>query len=514
VWNPAWLAYPRDTEFSKDDIHAIDNEALRHCDAIYMLKGWRYSEGARNEHKIAVARELDIMYEETCSYSFKFNLSKAPEKDTSVFDREFAYDEAIKNRTNYQLEAIKENVKEKYNTLDKRIKSIEEELAWDKWKNDLPDNFCSNRIDSLEKWRNDFTECYTVNITNLRKEVEAIKESIGTDNLKEQLDKDFDDVYEEFENTKDKVNDIEFGYINWSYKMSSAIDEMEKVKETVKGLNSLVATLGERNGVLSDKIESGIEENIHYRLSITEQLGTIRSRLKAIDNLENTNEVHWINIQGLDKKLDELIHNVAELEKDQVDINSKVAKKLDDYKEALEKKSNDWQELQCIINNSDIENISIKAMNQKLIDLGSELDDYIDDYKEAYKHLNNADEALERRIKALEDNRGSLHEECWTEIHRLSKEIDKLNTAIDILGKDTGSIAQKRCDDNKVINNTLSTIDICLDDINNRLKAIEGIHDGININNTLNNFNIRLKAIEKRLSIKPFYEPTEDEKDD
>lgn len=383
VWNPAWLAYPSDTEFTKDDMHIIDFAALRRCDAIYMLKGWKHSKGAQEECEYAIMRGLMIMYEGAHCWG-----------NESVFDQEFAYDEAVKNRTNYQLEAIKENVKEKYNTLDRRIKSIEEELAWDKWKNDLPDNFCSNRIDSLEKWRNDFAECYTLNITNLRKEtsdkinglnqaindveadldnfkdetdgkmndiydtlhrhgenldtcekncanryarnfnkinklekdvksikeslrldsdkntpvfafnnyrldnhadrinvledeVEAIKESIGTDNLQEQLEKDFADVYTEFQNTKDKVNEIEFGYIDWSSKMSSAIAEMTKVKETVKGLNSLVTTLGERNGVLSDKLESGIEENRHYRLSVTEQLGTIRSRLKAIEKRLN-----------------------------------------------------------------------------------------------------------------------------------------------------------------------------------------------------------------------------------
>ena len=336
VWNPAWLAYPNNTEFTKDDMHIIDFAALRRCDAIYMLKGWKHSKGAQEEHEYAIMRGLMIMYEGVYCWG------KEP-----VFDQEFAYDEAVKNRTNYQLEAIKENVKEKYNTLDKRIKSIEEELAWDKCKNDLPDNFCSNRIDSLEKWRNDFAECYTVNITNLRKEVKALKESVGTDNLQEQL---------------------------------------EEVGDTVKGLNSIVATLGERNDVLSDDI----------------------------------------------------------------------------------------YELQRIIISSDIENISIKAMNQKLIDLGRELDVYIDDYKEAYKHLNNADDALERRIKALENNRAALHEDCWTEIHRLSREIDKLNTAMDLCAK------------------------------GNRIA----------INNALNDFNIRLKAIEKRLDIKPFYAPTEDEKDD
>lgn len=143
VWNPAWLPYP-------DAIPVINDKALRLCDAIYMLKGWMQSEGACNEHQIALARGLIIMYEGT--------------------------------------------------------------YCW-----------CKDNVD----------------------------------------------------------------------------------KET------------------------------------------------RIDNLENTNEVHWIEIQKLDKKLDELIHNVAELEKDQCDINSKVTKRLDDN-------------------------------------------------KEAHMHLNNADDALERRIEFLE----------------------------------------------------------------------------------------------------------------
>lgn len=396
VFNPAWFRYGAVTEFTTDDMHMIDFSALSRCDAIYMLKGWQYSIGARAEFEHAKELGKKILREGD------------PITDPLKYGK---YD-------------------------------------WESWKNKLPDSLDSKKIDSLEKWRNDFAESYTVNITNLRKEVEAIKESIGTDNLQEQLEKDFADVYTEFQNTKDKVNEIEFSNIDMSCKMSSAIDEMTKVKETVKGLNSLVATLGERNDVLSDKFESGIEENRHYRLSVTEQLGTIRSRLKAIDNLENTNEVHWINIQGLDKKLDELIHNVAELEKDQVDINSKVAKKLDDY-------------------------------------------------KEAYMHLDNADEALERRIKALENSVNDIRrivnnsnienisiKAMNDRMNRFDRKLDQLNTAIDICGKDIGSIVQKRCDDNRTINNTL------------------------------NDLNIRLKAIEKRLSIKPFYAPTEDEKDD
>jgi SMC interacting uncharacterized protein involved in chromosome segregation len=99
-------------------------------------------------------------------------------------------------------------------------------------------------------------------------------------------------------------------------------------------------------------------------------------------------------------------------------------------------------------------------------DLGSELDEYIDDYKEAYKHLDNADEALERRIKALEKK----SEDCTKRMNLFSREIETYEEAY------------------KQLRTRLDNNDIALEK--------------------------RIKAIEKRLSIKPFYAPTEDEKND
>ena len=36
---------------------------IRHSDALYLLKGWEHSPGARAEHAVAVALELRIDYE-------------------------------------------------------------------------------------------------------------------------------------------------------------------------------------------------------------------------------------------------------------------------------------------------------------------------------------------------------------------------------------------------------------------------------------------------------------------
>jgi len=41
-----------------------DCEILKRCDKIYMLKGWRKSEGANIEYQVALQHKLDIIYEE------------------------------------------------------------------------------------------------------------------------------------------------------------------------------------------------------------------------------------------------------------------------------------------------------------------------------------------------------------------------------------------------------------------------------------------------------------------
>ena len=348
VWNPAWLAYPNNTEFTKDDMHIIDFAALRRCDAIYMLKGWKHSKGAQEEHEYAIIRGLMIMYEGPCCWG------KEP-----VFDREFALDEEIKNRTNYQFEAIKGNIRAKY----AELKNITENL-------DISIGNESDRINSLEG------------------EVEAIKESIGTDNLQEQLEKDFADVYEEFQNTKDQVNDINMGYIKWSSEVSQFDERIEKLEENMK---EIAANGGLRLSfnLMNERVSSNKRD--------------ISSLRNDIDHIRN-----WINI-----------HDRAHREE-------------------------------------------LKQMS----DLGSELDEYIDDYKEAYKHLDNADEALERRIKALEKR----SDDCTKRMNLFSREIETYEEAY-------------------------KQLRTSLDNNDNALEK-------------------RIKAIEKRLNIKPFYEPTDDEKDD
>lgn len=53
VFNPAWLDLD-DLEWTSTDIMAIDMAALACCDAIYQLKGWENSKGARAEYTAAV----------------------------------------------------------------------------------------------------------------------------------------------------------------------------------------------------------------------------------------------------------------------------------------------------------------------------------------------------------------------------------------------------------------------------------------------------------------------------
>ncbi len=58
VFNPAWMLYDDDTEFTRNDMMAVDIAALSRCDAIYVLKGWSYSYGAIAE--VQYARSIGL----------------------------------------------------------------------------------------------------------------------------------------------------------------------------------------------------------------------------------------------------------------------------------------------------------------------------------------------------------------------------------------------------------------------------------------------------------------------
>lgn len=61
VVNPANIDV---TGMSREEILDMDLKLLRECDAICMLKGWQQSCGANREYGFALAKGMDVMFEE------------------------------------------------------------------------------------------------------------------------------------------------------------------------------------------------------------------------------------------------------------------------------------------------------------------------------------------------------------------------------------------------------------------------------------------------------------------
>lgn len=68
LWKRGWVVichHMNTALFIQDSINYIDGdcEIVRRCDAIYMLKGWMKSEGARKELATAMSKGVTIYYE-------------------------------------------------------------------------------------------------------------------------------------------------------------------------------------------------------------------------------------------------------------------------------------------------------------------------------------------------------------------------------------------------------------------------------------------------------------------
>jgi len=63
VINPARVATALPMELTHAEYMGIDLAMLDLCDAIYMLKGWEKSEGAKEELAFALANDIHIMLE-------------------------------------------------------------------------------------------------------------------------------------------------------------------------------------------------------------------------------------------------------------------------------------------------------------------------------------------------------------------------------------------------------------------------------------------------------------------
>ncbi|MCM1308849.1 MAG: DUF4406 domain-containing protein [Butyrivibrio sp.] len=64
VYNPAAVNQMMPPETDYEEYMAIAMTMLSFCDAIYMLRGWQESLGANREYGYALAKHLNIRFEE------------------------------------------------------------------------------------------------------------------------------------------------------------------------------------------------------------------------------------------------------------------------------------------------------------------------------------------------------------------------------------------------------------------------------------------------------------------
>lgn len=242
VWNPAWLAYPDTTEFSKDDMHAIDNEALRHCDTIYMLKGWQDSDGAWNEHSIAVIKGLMIMYEGPCCWG-------------------------------------KESEKSKFNSLEKQYKDLADDMEDQDILINCHHNCLMNHTERIEVIEKDIKNQEDIN-TSVR------------DNLSH-LNANWYELQQTCKDITDLVNsvcDIRLDFNTRLRAMNERIDiisnRLDDNKEAHMHLNNADGALDRRIEFLERKckgIGSIVEKHCDNNKTINNSLTDLNIRLKAIE---------------------------------------------------------------------------------------------------------------------------------------------------------------------------------------------------------------------------------------
>lgn len=64
VYNPAVVNRMMPPEADYEEYMSIAMTMLSFCDTVYMLKGWQDSKGANREYGYAVAKHLNIRFEE------------------------------------------------------------------------------------------------------------------------------------------------------------------------------------------------------------------------------------------------------------------------------------------------------------------------------------------------------------------------------------------------------------------------------------------------------------------
>lgn len=178
---------------------------------------------------------------------------------------------------------------------------------------------------------------------------------------------------------------------------------------------------------------------------------------------------------------------------------------LEQENEELKKRLKSAEQSDCITPLRD----RVDACEEKIDEHEADLEDC----KEEIDLLwNNAFTGLEKRVELFNNARKEDVQELFDDMEDRKKDISEQDRRLDCHHNRLMSLSERV--------NTLSTqhkdswyeLQQARKDITDLVNSV--CDDNRTINNTLTDLNVRLKAIEKRLDIKPFYAPTEDEKDD
>ena len=384
VWNPAWQQFSDDTDFTREDIHDIDLRALEKCDAIYMLDGWEGSNGARVEYSHARALGKKIMYE--CLFSNnEWRNSIDAAKHRGIMRYKLRNDIQNLYAQGYSFAQMSRITGVNISTVMNIVNSIDENdkynIAAPSWLKAVKKH--DEQIDNLYNKVSDqlASEITAVDdrVASIEGEVEAIKESIGTDNLQEQLDKDFDDVYTEFQSVKDTVNDINMGYIKWSSEVSQFDERIEKLEKDNRELRDEIKLLWNNafNGLekridLFGKAREDSEKDINKRIDILND--SIRRLQEGFAEVADDTTLNTSVNEKLDEKVaklqDDLLENtkvIADLAENNIK-NRKLETRVNGIENKMSKmKDNIDAAHQNIVHQADRTNANITS----LIDLES-----------------------------------------------------------------------------------------------------------------------------------------------
>lgn len=253
------------------------------------------------------------------------------------------------------LEAANKNLEKENEELKKRLKSAEQSDYVTPLRDrvDVCEEKINELVEKINEHESDLDNAYTDldivqdKMKTLEADLDDAKKRYLNDqkDLEERLDTDFDDVYAEFQSTKDQVNDINMGYIKWSSEVSQFDERIEKLEDNMKELAN--------NGGLGlsfNLMNARIVDNKHRSEEITRRIDILEDSIRRLqegfcefaDDTTLNTEVNEKLDEKVSKLEDDLLENtkvIADLAKNNVE-NKKLKKEITALKVTLENLKN------------------------------------------------------------------------------------------------------------------------------------------------------------------------------